>query len=198
MSTQATTYDVFLSYSLSEGQIADLVARALAEAGLGVVSQETLQMGTEWRDSLWRSLAESDAIVAIIDPNRTLPSAIGVEVGAAMAWHKPVYVVHPETERVRLPAYWETCRVYPVSRIDDVVRSIKDGLQPLSEKERSVLRSVYAELGIPTDKLLQKPASIEELARAFNKRCGSSVGGERLVQELVRLRKSGNLGSLRS
>lgn len=119
-------------------------------------------------------------------------------MGAAMAWHKPIFVVHTMTGNVRLPSYLEDFPAYPISRIDDVVQSIKRGLKPLSENEQSVLTSVYAELGIPTDRLLREPAAIEKFAQAFNKLCGTNLSGERLLQELVRLRKDGRLPRLRS
>ncbi len=198
MSTQTWQYDVFVSYSLTEGQTADLVERALTEAGLGVVSHANVPPGADWREFLRKALAESDALVAIIDPQRTLPSVIGVEVGAALAWHKPVYVIHTTTGNVKLPSYLGNSPVYSVSRIDDAVQSIKRGLKPLSEEEQSVLASVYVELGIPLDKLLGEPASVEQLARDFSHRCRRDVSGERLVQELARLRKRGSLPRRRS
>ncbi len=193
MSTQISTYDVFLSYSLTEGQTADLVGRALTEAGLSVVSQLKAPATADEEEPLWQILAESDALVAIIDPQRTLPSAIGVEVGAAMAWHKPVYVVHTEIGNITLPSHLGSIQAYPISRIDDVVQSLKRQLKPLPEEQQFVLRSVYAKLGIPMDKLLGEPVFIEKLARDFNQQCGTNTSGERLAQELVRLQKTDSL-----
>ena len=70
-------------------------------------------------------------------------------------------------ESIKLPTYLADCPVYPLSRIDDVVESIKRGLTSLSEDDREVLAAVYSELGIPTDQLLVNPAAIEQLARQF-------------------------------
>ena len=113
-----------------------------------------------------------------------------------MAWHKPVYVVHTESGNVRLPEYLGEFPTYPVSRIDDLVQAIARGSKPLSEEELSVLLSVYAEMGMPTDKLLWKPAAVDDLARSFKQQCGTDISGERLVQELLRLRKRGLLPRL--
>jgi len=196
MSTQTLTYDVFLSCSLTEAAVAELVKRALEEAGMDVFSVSRLEAGAGFQESLWRALAESSAVVAIVHPRQTLPSSIAVEVGAAMAWHKPVYVVHTESGNVRLPEYLGEFPTYPVSRIDDLVQAIARGSKPLSEEERSVLLSVYADMRIPTDKLLLQPAAVDDLARSFNQLCGTDISGERLVQELVRLRKRGLLPRL--
>ena len=197
MSTEIATYDVFLSYSLADGQVAEPVERALMEVGLGI-SNPKAEPGALAREAIWKALAESDVVVVIVNPQRTLPAAIGLEVGAAMAWHKPVYVVHTEARSLGTAVPLGDFPVYPLSRIDDMVQAIRDGLQPLSMEDRSLLSSVYAELGIPTDKLLGRPALIDDLASAFHKRSGKRVSGERLLQELVRLRKSGNLKRLRS
>lgn len=196
MSTQIATYDVFLSCSLADWQTAELVERTLAEAGFGV-SNPKVDPGANQQDVLRKALAESDAIVVIINPQHPLPANVGVELGAAMAWDKPGYVIHTETSSISPPAFLAHFPVYPVSRIDDMVQAIRNGLQPFSDEDRSVLSSVYAQLGIPIDKLLGKPALIEKLAGAFSKQSDKRVSGERLVQELVRLRKSGKLERLR-
>ena len=196
MNTQTQTYDVFLSYSFTETPTANLVERALTEAGLDVFTSSKVQPGEDWEDTLWRALAESAALVVILCPDRPQGSSIAVELGAAIAWHKPIYIVHPEAETVRLPSYLSDFPAYPISRIDDVVRSVMRTLEPLSDEDRSVLCDIYADLGIPTDALLKEPPTIDMLAGKFRSRRHKSVSGERLVQELIRLRKTGKLPKL--
>lgn len=192
MSTAVSDYVVFLSSSVTEGQTASLVERALTEAGLGVVSAPKLvQAGENIQNRLWKAIAESDAVVVVIDPSRPLPSSTGVEVGAAMAWHKPIYVLLTEAGNAKLPA--NLGESYPVARIDDLVQSLRRALKPLAREDQEVLAAVYSELGIPADRLLHQPAAIDELARGFQAHAGRQVAGERLVQELLRLRKSGRL-----
>jgi len=82
--------------------------------------------------------------------------------------------------------------------VNDVVASIKRGLSSLTEDDRAVLAGIYCELGMPTDRLLADPAAIDTLAREFHAKCGKMVSGERLVRELLTLRKRGNLPRLRS
>ena len=197
MSVQTTIYDVFLSYSLAEAEHAELVERTLMHAGLDVFNPAKLEPGSQIRDILWRALAESAALVLIVDPVRAPGSNVGVELGAAMAWHKPIYVVHANGgSTVKLPSYLREFPVYPMSRVEDIALSVKRGLTALSEEERALLASVYIDLGIPLDKLLVEPTHVDALGQAFNRRCPRHVTGERLVQELVRLRKGGQLARL--
>ena len=135
MSVQTPTYDVFLSYSLTEGPIAELVECALTQAGLRVFNHSKLERGRHIEDALRLALAESGAVVAIVDPQRGPASAVAVELGAAMAWHKPIYLVHADIGVIRLPSYLQEFPTYPISRADDVVRSVKQGLNPLSEEQ---------------------------------------------------------------
>ncbi len=197
MSVQTTTYDVFLSYSLTEARTAGLVERALTEAGLDVFNPARADPGLPTQEMLWKVLAESAALVVIIHPQRAPGSNTAVELGAAMAWHKPIYVVRAGNGTAKPPAYLERFPAFPLSRIEDVVTSIKRSLRTLSDEERETLCEVYAEMGVSADQLLSDPASLEDLAQKFNSRSNTSYAGERLIQELLRLRKSGKLPRLR-
>jgi len=198
MSEQTPIYDVFLSYSMKERVAVDLVRRALKQAELSVFSiDEVATVADNIKSTLWRALAESAALVVIISPDEALSSGTSVEVGAAMAWHKPIYIVHTEKKNIVLPSYLAEFLVYPISQVGEVVQSIKRGLTTLSQSELSILRDIYVKMAIPTDRLLRDPASIEKLARDFDARCKKKVSGEQLTQELIRLRKTGNLPKLR-
>lgn len=196
MTTQTQTYDVFLSYSFTEGSTANLVERALTEAGLDVFTPSKVQATEDLEDALWRALAECAAVVAVLAPDRAPGSSTSVELGAAIAWHKPICIVHAEAASVRLPKYLSDFATYPISRIDDVVQSVMRTLRPLSKEDRAALCDIYMELGIPADNLLREPDAVEALARAFHSRRRKRTSGERLVQELIRLRKGGHLPRL--
>ncbi|MBU4273280.1 MAG: toll/interleukin-1 receptor domain-containing protein [Planctomycetes bacterium] len=194
MSTQTTTtYDVFLSYPLTEAGLAAQVARTLKEVGLDVFWHDGVEAGESFQDTIWRATAESAALIVIVPTESPLTSSVAVEVGAFKAWQKPIYVIQAARGSIKLPAFLAGCPVYPLSRVDDVVESIKRGLASLSEDDRDVLVTIYHEMGIPVDQLLVKPASIEMLAREFRTKSGKMASGERLVRELLTLRKRGNL-----
>ena len=194
MSTQtATTYDVFLSYPMTEAGLAAQVARALQEAGLDVFWRDEVEAGESFQDTIWRATAESAALIVIVPTESPLASSVAVEVGAFKAWQKPIYVIQAARGSIKLPMYLADCPVYQLSRVNDVVESIKRGLTSLSEEDRDVLVTLYREMGISVDQLVMNPAAIEKLAREFRTKSGKMASGERLVRELLTLRKRGNL-----
>lgn len=198
MSTQiATTYDVFLSYPLTEAGLADQVVRSLEQAGLDVFWDREIELGENLQDRIWHALAESAALIAIVPSEGPLASNIAVEVGAFKAWCKPIYIIQTTRGHVRLPAYLADCQIYPLSRVDDVVASIKRGLASLTEGECKALADIYGDYGVSADQLVSNPVAIEKFADEFSKRCKKRVTGERLMQELLRLRKSGRLPRIR-
>jgi hypothetical protein len=194
MSTVVFTYDVFLSYSLADKESAKNVKLSLHEAGLDIIDHEDIiSRGDDLQDTLWKSLAESDAVVVVVNPAGPIASNIGVEVGAALAWHKPIYVIQTDIRGTGLPLYLSGFPIYPITRIDDLAFKLKSDLKPLSDEDRNNLAKAYSQLGIPVDKLLQNPYEIERLATLFKQDSGRQASGERLMQELVRMRKSGLL-----
>jgi hypothetical protein len=192
-----TTYDVFLSYPITEAGIADTVTHALERAGLDVFDASKSQTPEEGvHDVIWRAVAESSALIVVVPSEGPLPSSVALEVGAFKAWCKPIYVIQTVPGRIKLPMYIADSPVYPLSRVDDVVESIKRGMTSLSENERNALMEAYQQLALPLDKLLMNPAAIDQLAKDFNTRCGRQVSGERLVRELLNMRKAGRLHRL--
>lgn len=198
MSVQTTIYDVFLSYSLTEADEARLIQRALTEAGFDVFNPAEAgpEGGEAATDALWQALAESAALVVLLHPQREPSAAVLVELGAAMAWDKPVYVVQIGPGTAKPPTYLASYPLYPLSRIDDVAGAVKRSLRTLDDEDRAVLCDVYLDLGVPTDQLLRNPSSLDRLADEFNRRANENLPGERLVQELIRLRKTGGLPRL--
>jgi hypothetical protein len=108
-----------------------------------------------------------------------------------------VYIVTEGEAHYHVPSYFSGYMVFRASEIGKVVESISTGLNPLSEKERETLVKAYTTLGVPTDRLLLEPASIEPLKEIVSKESGVAVSGERIMQELLRLRKRGKLPKLR-
>ena len=197
MSVETTVYDVFLSYSLTEGRAAELVERALREAGLNVFNHAHMAQGRDWEDVLRFALAECAAVVVVIDPERSPAHVTTLELGAAMAWQKPIYLVLADAATVALPSYLQRLPAYPLSQLDDAVQCVKGSVVGLSERERSALVSVYVENGIAVGELVGEPEHVDAIERQFNARRKKRVSGERLVQELVRLSKTGELPRLR-
>lgn len=180
---------------MKEHAVADIARCAFEQAELSVFGIDEMDVTNNIKSTLWRALAESAALVVIISSDEAPSSTTAAEIGAAMAWHKPIYIVYTGKNLV-LPSYLAEASVYPISLVGNVALSIKRGLTMLSKSELSILRDIYVEMAIPTDRLLKDPASIDKLARDFDVRCDKKVSGEQLVQELIRLRKTGNLPRL--
>ena len=185
-------YDVFLSYSLDLQREAEVVAKKFTNAGLTAFDLSELGPGHNVVEETWQALAGSWALVVIIKPI-AIPPSVAVEIGAASAWQIPVYILIEAKGRYHLPAYFSKYETFKSSEIAKVVDLILKGKKPLSDEDRQALAKAYVDLCIPTDRLLMEPGSIERLKNVLWKDSGLRISGERMMQELIRLRKSGKL-----
>ncbi len=193
-----TTHDIFLSYIPADAGSASVVERAMSAAGLRVFRAGEIANGTEITDALSEALIESKAVVALITPLAAKSSNIVLELGMAMSWRKPVYLLLDGAQPDELFAGARKFHVYPLSNLSAVVAAVKRQAEPLNEKERRRLVEVYMELQLPTDQLLINVAALDELSAKFKESVGRNVSGERLASELLRLRKRGQLPRLRN
>jgi len=186
------TYDIFLSYSLDLQNQAEVVAKKFADAGLTAFDLSELEPAHNVVEETWQALAESWALVVIVKPS-TMPPSVAVEIGAASAWQKPVYILIETEGEYHLPVYFSKYETFKFSEIGTVVELILKDLKPLSDEDRQALAKAYVDLCIPTDRLLREPSSIERLKNVLWKELGIRISGERIMQELLRLRKRGRL-----
>ncbi len=191
MKKRYENYDVFLSYSLADRPTAETVRLSLIQAGLQVFDPGCVKPGLSLTEAVWHALAVSEALVAVIPADGDPTPNTATELGAAMAWSKPIYLLRQENGRSRTPSFLSSYGVYPVSRVDDVASAIKRGQKPLSSDELEVLKKVYLNMQTPTDQFLRDPALVDRLAQEFRARARSQIAGERLLHEMLRLRKQG-------
>lgn len=196
MSTKNHSIDVFLCGSLFDAPSVAAVRQALERSGLGVYSTDAIRPGARLTDDVRQAIAEAGAFVLVVNPEYGILPNMAVELGAAMAWRKRIIVLTTAAEPMTLPSYLSDIAVYPIGRVDDVVAAISRGRQPLSDADRALLAKLYAKMRVPTDRFVREPAVTDDLAHRFNKRVGREVTGERLVQELIRMRKAGDLPKL--
>ena len=139
MSTVVTSFDVFLSHSSRDREFAADVADRLTAEGLLPFHDASVPVGQEISKVIWDALAECQAFIVIVSPDST-PDAMGmVELGAAAAWNKPIFVLLNGPASAHLPAALESFRVYPRNRLDEVLTQIRRSLEPISDDERLVL-----------------------------------------------------------
>jgi hypothetical protein len=186
-------YDVFVSHGVHDRGIAGAVRKAFAEAGLEVFAIDEVKSDETFLKKMRRAVAECHAFVLILTRSTLTSPNIAFEIGMAMAWNKPVYVLFDGIAPSEIPAYLREFHVVPISKLERVVREIRESQQPLGPDELRTLVELYNELAVPTDQLLTKPLALRELADKYNRSAHSSVGGAKLVQELIRLRKQGKL-----
>ena len=190
-------YDVFISHSANDAPLAGKIADACRASGLEPVSDRDLLPDDEASNLLWEALAESQALLAVLSPSGPTAS-MGIEIGAARAWNKPIYAVPTEPSLTRLPAGLSGIPVYPPGRIGDLVEAIKLSGEPLTEEDRERLAKVFSKTGASVDQLALDAKRLQELVRRFNAHRHKSVSGERLLSELLRMRKQGRLSKHRS
>jgi predicted nucleotide-binding protein len=92
MATATKTYDVFISHSAADKATARQVAKSLEAAGLATFHLDLIQSGENISEEVWEALAESHALIAIVSPDDVTSANVILEIGAASAWNKPVFL----------------------------------------------------------------------------------------------------------
>jgi hypothetical protein len=189
-------FDVFISYSAPDAALVLEVANRFRAADLEAFTHADPLTGPIDGDLLWEALAESRAWLAILSPSGLTPS-MAIEFGAARSWNKPIYAVATDPASTRPPRALSGIRLDSIGRLPDIIQDIKANVRQLSDEDRDFLAQLYAEKGIGADQFALHPEELEDLAERFHKARGKNVPGERLLSELLRLRKQGMLPKIR-
>ncbi|MBI1918830.1 MAG: toll/interleukin-1 receptor domain-containing protein [Planctomycetes bacterium] len=184
--------DVFLAHAATDSPLAREVANACRAEGLEVFTTAELSLGVDVGDAVWDALAECRALIVLLSPSE-VTSSMWIEIGAAQAWNKPIFVIVTDPSMVRLPPALTGFPLYSPGRTEEVVRAIKQSGQQLSDEDRSLLARLYAEIDESVDELVLKPGPLNGLVKRFRSRSGKKVSGESLLSELLRMRKQGVL-----
>lgn len=196
MATATPTCDVFLSHSWQDRDFAADIAHRLQAAGLEAFYDASIQLGERVSQAIWDALAECHAFIAIVSPESS-PDAMGlVELGAAAAWNKPIYVLLNGPPSMRLPNALQDYRAYPRNRVDEILGQILHNLEPISDDDRKALAETYRDVNVPADVLVQSPRSLQQLVEKVNAKTQKHLSGDRLLSELLRMRKKGQLPRL--
>jgi hypothetical protein len=188
-------YDIFLTFSPTDRSTAEVVAGRFESAGLSVFLG-SVESGELLSDAILRELVAARALVVLLTPLGLRSINIGLDMGAALSWQKPVFVLSDGVSPSELPPLFRSHRVYPVAELDRVIRDVRQTMQPLTDDDRDALKELYGRLQIPTDQLISQPHQLDSFTRAFNRLRHSTYAGERLTQELLRMRKRGELPRL--
>ena len=194
--TATPTFDVFVSHSSRDREFAADVADRLRAEGLQPFHDASVPIGDEISKAIWDALAECHAFIVLVSPD-SAPDAMGmIELGAATAWNKPIFVLLNGPASTRVPDALGAYQVYPRNRIDEVLTQIRRNFEPITDDERQVLMETYSDLGVPADRLSQSPRELQQLVETFNKKADKQLSGTRLLSELLRMRKQAKLPRL--
>ena len=194
--TATPTFDVFVSHSSRDRELAADIADRLKAEGLQPFHDASVPLGQDISSAIWDALAECHAFIVIVSPD-SAPDAMGmVELGAATAWNKPIFVLLNGPASTPLPEALESYQVFPRNRLDEILAQIRRHLEPITKDERQVLTEIYRELGVPADRLGQSPRELQLLVKAFNTKAKKQLSGTRLLSELLRMRKQAKLPRL--
>ncbi len=188
---------VFLSYAARDESVARGASQLLQDAGCDVFSPFSpghMDAGDDLFANVQDALKDTDALVLIASPDAVTSQWMAFELGAAMAWGKPVYVV--ASGGLPLPVYLQQTRVVRAGELPDLARALRREAEPLTDAERKILSSVYVDVGVPTDQLLMDPDAGARLVREYNQQSRSHANLNRLGRELLQLRKLGRLPRL--
>jgi hypothetical protein len=120
----STKCDIFLSHSALHTSLANELAAACRASGLEVYSDTGVPVDGGWEDAVRDRLTESDALIVVL-PLLGLSTWMMIEIGAAQALGKPIYVIAPDVPPQPMPAGLSRLRLYPPGRIGDVIQDIK-------------------------------------------------------------------------
>lgn len=194
--TATPTFDVFVSHSSRDREFAADVADRLRAEGLQPFHDASVPIGEEISKAIWDALAECHAFIVLVSPD-SAPDAMGmIELGAATAWNKPIFVLLNGPASTRVPDALGAYQVYPRNRIDEVLTQIRRNFEPITDDERQVLMETYSDLGVPADRLSQSPRELQQLVETFNRKADKQLSGTRLLSELLRMRKQAKLPRL--
>jgi hypothetical protein len=194
MTKSDTSYDVFVAYSPVDRELAGEIASACSEVGLRAFTGSEVATGASIADTIWEALSECRAVIAIFSRPELAPT-MAIELGGARAWNKPIFGVLTDPTRQPPSVGLGDVHLYTPSRIGDLVRAIQASGEVLSSKEREALANIYSEAGVNLDQLAFDPTPLGSLVRRFNRATDKAVTGERLLSELLRMRKQGRLPS---
>ncbi|ODA34863.1 toll/interleukin-1 receptor domain-containing protein [Planctopirus hydrillae] len=191
--TVTPTFDVFVCHSSHDREFATDVADRLKAEGLQPFHDASVPIEQEISSAIWDAIAECHAFIVIVSPD-SAPDAMGmIELGAATAWNKPIFILLNGPASTRVPEALGGYQVYPRNRIDEVLSQIRRNLEPITDEERQALLDTYRDLSIPADRLSQSPRELQKLVDNFSQKTHKQISGTRLLSELLRMRKQSKL-----
>lgn len=186
-------YDVFISHSSADSILVRRLETRLNEVNLVTYRHWRSSSDPSVQESMRSALGESRVLVVVLSPRTRRSSMVAVEVGAAMAWQKHIFVLMNNLSQEDVPAFLATYPIYTSNQIRELAEKIKRSAEPLDDVKKTVLLNLYGKYNVPSDQLARKVSVLEDLTIDFNHKTSSVYSPERVLQELIRMRKLGEL-----
>jgi hypothetical protein len=124
-----TRPQIFLSFALSDRELAEKVDLALREAGVKVVRMDKLGGHVGYTDVVRNALHKSDAVVVAlsnISRRHDVPASVLFEIGAAVGAEKRIFVV-VEEPTTKLPFTAPHLEILPANRVSEIAEKLGTG-----------------------------------------------------------------------
>jgi hypothetical protein len=108
--------------------MASFVHKAMADAGLAVIAVDHLQCDAEFLSRLRRLVSECSAVVILLTRSTLHTQDVPFEIGMALAWKKPIYLLYDGIDVKEIPPFLHEYRVRPLSRLHTFVAEISTGV----------------------------------------------------------------------
>ena len=192
MSAAPARPQVFVARSPSD-PTADGVVATLTDAGCAVLPATTNRRVTSAARTraVTDAMAKAGAMVIVASADTAGSPWTAFEMGAALATDKPIYVV--PVAGVLLPTYMQPAQLVEAAAVGRLVQRLRDDAAPLTPAERDALAEVYGRFGVPVDQLMFDTPALKRIADAFSRTRQPRVQPDRLLRELMTMRKQGRL-----
>jgi hypothetical protein len=191
MSTVTRPFDIFIVHAQSDAASVLDIAQKLSDSGFNILDDEWVEPGRPFGEGIRDAINNADAIVVLSTPASLKSDYVFIEIGAATAWDKPIFVVRSGVSVNELPVslspYWNC----PISEMDQLTATLSSRLHEesirLNDEEQAVLAKVYADFRLPVDEL--EYDQLEKIADRVSRRTGKQISAEMAMQGLIRMKK---------
>jgi hypothetical protein len=195
------SFDVFLAHdpldnALAQAVIERLQADRVTAFSAHLTESQPLDPVSE---AVRRELLDSFGLAVLLTPAFHRSDFLPFYAGAAAIQRLPLFVLTSGVRPDQVPGYLSGATCGELwGGLPAVAVAMREQATPFSADRTQVLLDSYRALGVSADTLRTDAEARDRLARAFNTKARARVPTARVLRELARLRKSGQLPRLTS
>jgi hypothetical protein len=112
------TYNVFISYSHKDSEVADVLLRELSKQGLDVWSDRNIEPGADWNEEITHALKEADVYLLLVTPNSIASQWANFEMGVALSRQEKSHVIPVLLKNVMIPPHLSSLQYVDGRNVD--------------------------------------------------------------------------------